>query len=304
MAIDQWIGVTDGDLQTATNFKSGVALASGDALLVPKTATQAINASLDLSAITLVGMETEKDSSVIIGTFTAAGLIVPAKFTMLHSAAYGNVTLAGSGEAALYFANYGTIFVNEAPAASSVNYGLNLTGIMDGTGDGKIFITAESGSIGIAANSGEILEAEEINITNATVTIGSGVVDPDGSTALPLLNVTGGTVINRAAVAVLNVDDSDFRHESGAVTTATIKAGTMTVAGAVTLTTVYARANTTLDMTGDLQAKTITDLYVGSGVTLDFRGGHVTITNAIHLQGCSVSDLTILLDPEQAISFD
>lgn len=305
MAIDQFTGETDGKYTgEATNWKSDSVIVNGDATLIPKTTTQAINDGLDASAITQVGFEVEKDCTAAIGTFTVAGLITPLQITLLHSAAYYNARLAGSGEAALYFIDYGTLYIDEAPAASTVNYGLNITGINDETGDGKIFVTAESGSVSLAANADEVLEAEEINITDATVTLGAGVVDPDGSSAMPLLNIAGGVVINRAAVTALNVDDSNFRHELGAVATTTLKAGTMVVAGAVTLTTVYARANTTLDMTGDLQAKTITDLHVGSGVTLDLRGGHVTLTNPVHLQGCSVSDLTILLDPEQAISFD
>ena len=304
MAIDQWIGAVDGSLSTAGNFKSGVALAAGDGLLVPKTATQAINADLDLSATTLVGFETEKDCSVIIGTFTAAGLIVPAKFTLLHAAAYYDAILAGNGEAALYFINYGNIFIREAPAASSTNYGLNITGTNDETGTGKIFVTAETGTIGLAANADEVLEAEAIYITNATVTIGNGVVDPDGAAAMPLLDVKGGVVTNRAAVVTMTVDGSEFRHESGAVTTLTVKSGKAIIAGAETLATVYVRAGAHLDMTGDLQAKTITDLYVGAGATLDFRGGHVTRTNAIHLQGCSASQVTVLIDPEEALAFD
>lgn len=305
MATDQWIGTTDGKFLTVnTNWKSGTAPANGDAALIPKTATQDINDSLDASAVTMVGFETEKDAAISIGTFTAAGLIVPLKITLLHSAAYYNATLAGSGESALHFINYGTIFVNEAPAASSTNYGLNLTGTNDETGDGKVFITAESGTISLAANPDEVFEAEEIDITNAEVTLGAGVVDPDGSSPMPALNVKGGTVINRAAVTALTVTDSEFRHENGAVGTLTIKAGKVIVAGAETLAAVYARAGTTLDMTGDLQAKTITNLYVGSGVTLDFRGSHVTLTNPIHLQGCSGNDVTVLSDPEWGYSFD
>jgi len=296
-----WIGTTDGDYETATNW-SGIVPITTDYVRIVQTATQAIDTNLDQSAVDLRDFVVEKDCPVVIGKWSAASQIEYLKISLLETT-HWDATLRGSGESFLFFDEYRNIFIEEAPSAGDSNYGLNLTGTID-AGAGKVFITAESGTVGIATYTDETFEANEINTTDANVTLGSGVYAADGAAAMPLLNIKGGTVINRAAVTTINVDNCDFRHESGAVTTMTIKSGTAIIAGAETIGTIYARANTTLDMTGDLQAKTITHLYVGAGVTLDFRGGHVTVTNDIHLQGCSLSDITILIDPEEAISFD
>lgn len=299
-ATDTWIGTTDGKfIAVDANWYSATAIASGDAVVVPKTAAQDIDDSLDADAVTLVGFEVEEGADIAIGTYTAAGLIVPLKITMLDTGSYYDVTLAGSGETFLQVTDYANIFVTEAPEASSSNYGLNLTGLCDGDASclGLVFITAETGTISLAANPGEVFEAEAISITGAEVTLGEGVVDPDGSSALPLLTINGGTVITRCATTVLNVTDSEYRHENGAITTLNVKGGTAVIAGAMTIATANVEAGATLDMTGDLQAKTLSAVHLHEGSTLDYRGGHVTVT-AIHLDGCALQEVTILTDAE------
>ena len=139
MAIDSWIGTTDGKFTTvATNWKSGVALANGDAALIPKTASQNIDDELVCSE-TLVGFEVEEGAEVTIGKWSAADLAEYLKIILLHSAAYYDATLAGAGETFLHVTNYDNIFVPYAPAASSSNFGLNLQALNDGTGAGKLF---------------------------------------------------------------------------------------------------------------------------------------------------------------------
>jgi len=302
MAIDQWTGQTDGSLTTAGNWKSGAALVNGDAALFPKTATQDGNADLDVSAVTLVGFEVEKDCSVSLGKFSAADLMEYAKFTLLHAAAYYNAILRGSGESWLHFTNYALIHVAEAPDASSSNYGMNLTGLMDGTGAGKILVDAPTGTVGIAANPDEVMECEEIKVIGATVTVGEGTYDDDGSSAVPLIEIQGGTVTTRCAVTTLDVDDCEFRHEGGNIGTLDVKAGEAVIAGVNTITAAYVRGGAKLDMTGDLQAKTLTDVYMGAGAELDLRGSHVTVTNGVTLQGCGLHEVSIYLDAGDTLS--
>lgn len=298
-----WEGGTDGDYETAANW-SGIVPVSTDSVRIAKTASQAIDTNLDQSAVDLKDFLVEKDCEVEIGKFSVTAQLEYLKI-LLKSTTYWDATLRGSGESYLHFTNYRNIFVEEAPAASSSNFGLNLQALNDETGAGKVFITAETGTVGLAANNPEeTFEAEEVNIDGANVVVGEGVCDPDGSAALVLLNARGGTVVCRAAVATVNVISSKFRHEKGAITTLNLKAGKMTVAGAVTITTANVRSGTKLDMTGDLQAKTITDINMASGSSLDIRGGHVTLTNKIHLDGCAVQDVTVLADPEAGVEFD
>lgn len=302
MATDTWIGTTDGKfIAVDANWFSGTAIAAGDAVLIPKTAAQNINDSLDADAVTLVGFEVESGCSITIGTYTAAGLIVPLEITLKHSTTEYDATLAGSGESFIQFTSYENIYIKEAPSASSSNYGLNLTCPLAGTGAGNVVITATTGSVGLAANPDEVFGAEAISIAGATVTLGSGVSSED-STALPLLTVEGGTVINRAAADVINLTDSTFTHESGAIGMLNVKGGTAVIAGAVTIGTANVEAGTTLDMTGDLQAKTLTAVHMHMGSTLDIRGGHVTVT-AVHLDGCAIQDVNIQTDPEVVVTF-
>lgn len=301
-----WEGGTDGDYTDATNW-SGVTPVSTDSVRIPKSATQQIDENLDQSAVDLKDFLVEKDCSVQIGNFSVTAQLEYLKI-LLKSTTYWDATLRGSGESYLHFTNYRNIFVEEAPAASNGNFGLNLQGLMDGTGAGKVFITAESGTVGLAANNPEeVFEAEEINITGANVVLGEGVVDPDGASALPLLNVMGGTVVSRCAITAANITDSTYRHEGGAVGTLTVNSGTAVIAGenteGVLITAAEVRTGATLDMTGDLKPKTITNVYLASGATLDIRGGHVTLSNPINLDGCAVQDVTVLADAEATVQF-
>ena len=279
-------------LSLAENYEGQVAPANGDSITVVAELTTNIDGE-DMTGVTLVGFTVEEGYSGTIGS-----RIVPVQLQMLHSAAYYNVELGGTGETYLDVDNYGTINISHAASASEAGqFGCNIVGTLDASADGIILVDCqtanENPSIGLAANPGEDLEMNALKVSGGDVEIGSAVTEQDDSTA-PDVTQSGGEIISYAAVGALAQSGGIHTQEEGAIasldcidarcnynSTSTL-AGNPVVAG-----------KGHLDFSGNLKTKTVTnpvDVYKGGKVT----DPNKTVTTLVcDLHKCNLKEVTL-----------
>lgn len=294
MAVHIWTGETDTDYDTVTNWVGDSKPVNGGSAIIPASATVNI-AGFDASAVTLIGFTVEPGCTITIGS-KANAVVSPLKITLLNSAAYYNADLGGTGETYLDVADYAKIIVRAAGSAPATGeWGLNLSGTVDGVGAGQIFILASSGAIGIGATLNEDMEVNKVFVSGAPddVTIGGNVTDNDGSSAVAL-DIEGGTVVTYCALTTVTKTGGALYHRgSGVVAALSDIAGTIYYQGTGTITNLYISEGGNIDFTTDLQSRTVTNCELGSGGTITDSQKTVTFTNGVDLVRCKLSDVTL-----------
>ncbi len=305
MAVRVWTGEVSGSYDTAGNWVDNVRPVNGDSVLIAANATDNID-GFDDSAVTLVGFKVEVGSSITIGDSTE-GVITPLKITLLHSAAYYNAELGGTGETYLDITDYGDILVHAAGAAPSTGeYALNLSGTHNvataGTGD--IHIHVDSGTIGIGGILTEDMEVNRIFIAGSpdAVEIGNLVTTYDDAAA-PTLDLHGGALETRCALGAVIKTGGTWHHlETGAVASISDVSGSTFYESTGTLTNLYVSEGGVFDGRGDLRAFTITNCELGSGGSIYDPHKIMIWTNGIDLVRCRLADVTLDLGKHITVS--
>lgn len=286
-----WDGTdADNDYQAAGNFAGAALPVTGDSAIIAAMdhADGTDIDGVDDSAVLLVGFTIEEGCSVDIGVHSVTG-------TYLNIDA-DNCYLDGDGTVLLQVDNCTAINVTGAGAAGADGtHGMYLKG--DAT---TLTIDLEENeSVGLAPLSSETGTFTTTKITGSgDVTIGSGV------TCTTLVIGGDGTVKCHDTIATVTSDGATFTYTgAGMSTSLTVISGTTNYNGTGTIVALNVHSDGTVDFHNDLRAKTITTLTMYRGSTLDIRGSHVTITNAIATPDCSPTDVTIKCDPGQALNF-
>jgi len=225
----------------------------------------------------------------------------------LEPGGHRDLTIASTeGQKFIDVTNYGTIRIDGAPGSpGSGQYGLYLTGSHDTTmaGTGEIIInSSNSGSVGLAAYTGDTLEVNQIYIKAGYVTIGE-CPDPDGDNGAIVI-ISGGTVTLADTFAQTTGDQGYLRIYGGSVT-----------ARASGLADIYVHAGATLYWQRGDQSASSSLSIIGAGtvdcsrsqepktcITLKFEGdggqfldpnGSVTFSNPIELHNTDLSKITL-----------
>jgi hypothetical protein len=295
MATTIWDGSESGVWDLAGNWDTAAVPGTGDVAVIPADATVNIaGASGDEAAID--GLVVEPGCSITIGTKAQ-----PLELTFA-SETNATVDLAGTGTTFLKLTEAKAIRITAAAVSPGTGqFGLNLTGVST-TNENPIDIVcpADSHSIGIAANAGEIMEAQYISVSGGTVTIGNiaqgeaCVEEKDGSTA-PDMTIQGGTVNSYVNVGAVVLSGGTLTQHRGTITSLTASGGTYNDNSTGTVSTILASGSTVLDWRGGLEGKTVTACDIGTGVSVHDPSGIVTWTAGIDLIRCGVDDVTLNL---------
>jgi len=279
-----------GIFSLAENWVGGVApVADTDTVKIPATATGTIYGE-DLSATSLLGFAIEKGCAVNIGA--------PNKYLqldLLYSTTHYEANLAGTGTVYLLVGEYDKINITEAGT-------MYLQGLLAAatTPTGEIAVNCTTGqTVNFAALAGETMEVNDFKISGGIVNIGSGVKEMDGSTA-PDLYMYSGTVTTKCALGAVTKDGGTWTHSSGTVTSAINNAGTVNYNSSGTLTNGYGSG--IWDFSGDLRAKTVSNMEVTKGATVKDPNQIVTWTAGIDLYRCKIADVTLDLGTHFTVS--
>jgi len=173
MATDIWVGTTDGDWATATNWSLGTVPVPADDVVIGSQYTTALTAS-DASGTNLTSLTIGKGYGDTLGSI-AVGLDI----TAMQIAAT-TVNLACSNVTYMDVKDNGTTEVNITKAAASPGtglYGLHLTST-DACEELNVNLD-NAQSLGVAALSGTTANFTVVNIDGeGTVTLGSGLTCP------------------------------------------------------------------------------------------------------------------------------
>jgi hypothetical protein len=196
------------------------------------------------------------------------------------------VELGGIGATYLYLDVCNSVVVSKAGLSGGVQYGvysLNLTG---GTVDELNILTDPNEKTSIAALAGETGTFTTINILNGHIVIGSGVTNTT-------LNISGGTVENRAASGTVNQRGGELRQEGAVSTALNVEAGTCYYKAVGTVPTVNISGSGVVDRREDKRAVTFTQTNVYAGAVLNDPYQAITFTNGIDLVRCGLRDVTL-----------
>lgn len=264
-----WLGTTDTDYGTATNWSLGTVPVEGEDVVIPAEATRAIAAS-DQSAVPLVSFIIEDGYGEDIGdadSFLQVSITddAPAA-TKVDLAPTGTIVSLDLGDTAVPI----TIRNSGTPAAGE--HALQIKGAAMTT------INVYKGIVGIGVEANDTTtdfddllvsyKTEAGKVSDAQVTIGAGVT---GETASAIVSIrqTGGKVWNHSAVTVttLDVTNGEYHQTDGLWTTARF-AGASKVfprgLGTCVTTKLFGTANVTHT---DLNAIAYTNVLLNPGTT-------------------------------------
>jgi len=240
----------------AENWVGDIApVADTDVVIIPATATDAIYGE-DMSSSSYLGFTVEDGCPIAIGS--------PNKLLSidLKETSYYNATLGGIGICYLSISNYHSIDIINAGVGtpSAGEYATNITGLHDAalvSGRGTIYVRpGADGSVSLAGNANETLEANTINIRSGTVLMGANITDYGGSTAIPI-NIDGGDTTIRCLSTML-----------------TKTAGTLTREGSTAIVIFNELGGTTYDNSSGL----VGTMNIGGGGTVDASNNTVGVT--------------------------
>ena len=197
--IVKWVGGDVGgttDPTIAANWSTAAVPADQEIIVFPATAAYAC-AGGDLTGGAVKafqGFIIEEGYAYQIGSLAAY-----LQIDMLDGVLYYDVEIAATtSQVFLDVDNYHRIVVTRSTPQSTGQYGVNLIGLHDAddtAGRGTIYVACANGAstVGIGANTGELMEANKIVVTGGTCTVGDLVVEFGGAVA-PDVEVTNGTL--------------------------------------------------------------------------------------------------------------
>lgn len=266
---------------TAGNWSPSGVPAATDPVMIPARAGYAI-AAYDASAVASGGLTIEDGYAYAIGT--SAGWL---KF----DAATYVARVGGLAQQFLDLRNASNIIVTSTGGAPGTNqYGLNLIGL----DNDALTVKASGGSVGVASQLGEVFEAAAINIAAGDVYLGRGVVAKDGASAFPL-TIDGGSVVGWSPLTTAIVNAGSYTHWLGAVTSLTVRGGTVYHNAVGAITNLYVTAGGKVDFSQVYDAVTVTNCYLYAGASLYDPRGRVTWTNPIQLVQTDQQSVTMNL---------
>lgn len=200
MATRTWEGNTDGDWETAGNWKENSVPTGGDEVVIPAGVTQAIDDGLDQSAVTLASFKVEPGCDIAIASADA----------YLQFAVSGGVELSGTG---LTYIDIGAsneiIKVFDSATAGDGLRGLYLKG-----SDIDV-LEVSGGSVGLAVIAGETSTVDVVRVTGeeADLWLGAGV------TLSTKIHQTAGELLAYCAIVLINLYEGEFTIAGAAAMT-------------------------------------------------------------------------------------
>lgn len=144
-------------------------------------------------------------------------------------------------------------------------------------------LEVQGGSVGYSIFASESGTVTTCNVTDGTLWVGSGAT-------LTTLNQGGGEVTLEGAVTTWNRTDGVGTIRAGAITTLNNRGGTVNLLSSGTITTYNGGPKGTLDASGDLTARTITNCNIYAGTTIKDPFGKITFSNGLITKECRVQD--------------
>jgi len=294
----KWTGAVDGDVTDAGNWlPAGGPPLEEDSIIFPAYSSVDVDglAVFPSDAADMKGFQ-----SVIIEdgvTYNIGSRILPLNLYMDNDVVDNKITIGGTGTYFLTPQDYGTITITSAGSAPATGeFAVNLVAMLVDNAQGvtaAIHVLCESNqSVGIAAEAGTVGEVDSIVVHGGEVTIGSGVEDSDGTSAIPV-TVYGGTVETNMAITTASQDGGTWTHKAGAVTALTVDSGTFFYKSDETAAAVTIGDGGVVDCSLDPSDRTFTALNLYAGASLIDPNETITYDNTIDLNQCRVEDVTL-----------
>lgn len=257
MANRTWEGATSGDWGTAGNWVEGSVPVNGDDVRIPATSTQAINAGLNQSAVTLTSLVVE-DGAPAIGTETAYLQIGTGAFRFAGS----GTSLIDLGSSAI------VVYVDDTATPAEGYAGLYLKGSAISQ------LILNGGHTALAWRVGETATATSIRINGLAAIYWGG-----SSVTNTTFHANSGTAVIQHAVTTCNVNGGSVKSQGSAAI------GTWNVYGGIA----YPESSgtiTTLNMYGGLTsmlssgvARTVTTWRIEPGAIFRYDPAYCTLSN-------------------------
>ncbi len=302
MAIKIWQGKEGTDVSKGGNWSSGTIPANGDSIVVPSDASVNMAGDLDsLAAVTLMGFTVEDGCSINIGV-REGNTLEYFEIELLHSAAYYNATLGGTGEIYLRADNYHEITIRMAGAAPGTGRSaLNLIGTQAADltdGRGSIHVQAATGAVALGNQRSTAQNMELNKLHMAAVATGVTVVVDASSedysdTSIPFEVEAGIVKIFCPMESLAQSGGTVYTEGDAANTASTITGGTFYGNSDGTIAALNASGSAIVSFDGNLRARTVSNCILAAGATLRDKLGLVTFTNGIDLIRCGLDDVTL-----------
>lgn len=275
-----WLGTTDGDWGTATNWDDGEVPEAGDDVIVPAGATVNIAGSSD-DAVALASVTVEDGCSITIGTEGTPLEIDLADSGTFNFGGTGVCHIDCSGADAVY------TITNASTGAATGSPGLYLVG---GEAGSIVNINTDNDGahIGLVTRNADAGTFSTINLENGMVTLG-----PVCSTAT--VNQSGGTV-NATAPTITTWTQTAGTSTLGnslAPTTVNLKGGEMNYNSTGTCTAMIIEDPGVLNCSANARTFTNTDIRGNEGTdgALNDVFKSITFTNPVSLSGAGLKAL-------------
>lgn len=310
MATKLWVGGNSAganDASVAANWSpSGVPTSSDDVVFDGAVSVVNCTAGLNQSAYTYVSLTIYDSFTGYIGT-ASAPYQAGATTCTIHAPS-GIASPQGSTRINLDLGSSQTDCAILGSASSGQDTGMPPIRII-GTHTSNDFFISGSARVGIAAgdDSEAAAFANLIVTANAAgqaphVTLGTGI---STSTSMEM---SAGTVIDRGCgIGTVVMNGGTFTTYKAAAFSAgiTVNGGTLNYNSSGTLASLTVGDGGTADFSRDGRAKTVSNVYLHAGSTLNLNNGNalsITLTNGIDLEDCGPQDVTIISWPNTTLS--
>jgi len=276
-----WVGTTNGNFGTATNWSDGAAPVNGDILDFNHLATRDVDAGLS-TALTTVTLNVERSFAYKIG-IRSGSTITPltlAGGTLNMPRSTGSGFDSGSPQVMVAFGSTAAV-VNIEDSNADGDVASIPTVQVTGT---SLTVKQSGGNLGLAVNPGEATTVvftitEGNGQTTPKLYIGEGVTITSGvANAGEVYDRSNNT---RTSIRVSGATWEIAATSTGATTTMTIDEGRVIDNGSGNITTLTARAE--YDASGNPSGKTITNSTFERGYNVNIDNGDpnaFTFTNA------------------------
>ena len=282
----------------AENWISGTAPVDGDIITIPANAANDIygyDATVG-TTVQFAGFAKEPGCTIDIG---APNKALHVDLETDPGVTYNSADIAGTGVCYLQIDNYANVNITEAGYGAALGqYGLNLTGSLDDDAQclGYVNIATSTGSVSIAANAGETMSVNAVNVSDGEVTVGSDAAKALTGATLDL-TMQGGTVVWRPTAGTITKTSGTLTIEEDATVTVALNedGGTTYYNSTGTATLVYIGDGGIVDCGQTLHSRTFTalEMYPGASYLDPLR--KTTLTDGVNLHRCRIEDVTLNL---------
>ncbi len=267
MATVTWLGTTDGDWNTGTNWSTGSAPDDGDTVIF-NASSRDVTISSSVDSLTYAALKVLDGFTGSLGT-QGSPLVVNAT----------NLFLATDGAQTHLDGDYSTGHVSDTPGGVGISFGSNST-------FGTLRVTGGDGTVQVSSSTlttVQVVGAFDIRLEVLAAAASFGTLIQDSGTvqtaeSITTADVSGGVLelTTNAGVTTLNLTGSgSCRHNS---------------TGTITTANVFDRS-TVLDLSANSTGTgaTVTDVNLYDGEVNERNGaGNATFTNGIQILGAGV----------------